>query len=227
MGQKVHPYGFRLGVIKDWKGRWYANKKEYADLLHEDLLIRHYIKQRFFTAGVSTIELERAANRVKVIIHTARPGMVIGKGGQEVDRVRRELEAMTGKQVQINIVEIKVPELDAQLVAENIAFQLQRRVSFRRAMRQAQQRTMRAGALGVKIRVSGRLGGAEIARTEWTPEGSVPLHTLRADIDYGFAEAKTTYGVIGIKVWVFKGEVLDGEQPQPAAAKGERQAAAQ
>lgn len=220
MGQKVHPYGFRLGVIKDWKGRWYANKKEYADLLHEDLLIRHYIKQRFFTAGVSTIELERAANRVKVIIHTARPGMVIGKGGQEVDRVRRELEVMTGKQVQINIVEIKVPELDAQLVAENIAFQLQRRVSFRRAMRQAQQRTMRAGALGVKIRVSGRLGGAEIARTEWTPEGSVPLHTLRADIDYGFAEAKTTYGQIGVKVWIYKGEVLPEKKQKEAAEQG-------
>lgn len=220
MGQKVHPYGFRLGVIKDWKGRWYANKKEYADLLHEDLLIRHYIKQRFFTAGVSTIELERAANRAKVIIHTARPGMVIGKGGQEVDRVRRELEAMTGKQVQINIVEIKVPELDAQLVAENIAFQLQRRVSFRRAMRQAQQRTMRAGALGVKIRVSGRLGGAEIARTEWTPEGSVPLHTLRADIDYGFAEAKTTYGQIGVKVWIYKGEVLPEKKQKEAAEQG-------
>lgn len=220
MGQKVHPYGFRLGVIKDWKGRWYANKKEYSDLLHEDLLIRHYLKEKFFTAGVSEIETERAANRVRVTIHTARPGMVIGRGGQEVDRVRRELEAITGKQVQINIVEVKVPELDAQLVAENIAFQLQRRVSFRRAMRQAQQRAMRMGALGIKIRVSGRLGGAEIARTEWTPEGSIPLHTLRADIDYGFAEAKTTYGQIGVKVWIYKGEVLPQEQEKEAAEQG-------
>jgi len=216
LGQKVHPTGFRLGVIKQWDGRWYANRKEYADLLHEDLEIRKRIKERFFTAGVSKVEIERAANKAKITIHTARPGMVIGKGGQEVDRLRKELEQYTGKQLQINIVEIKRPELDAQLVAENIAFQLERRVSFRRAMRQAQARAMRLGALGIKVRVSGRLNGAEIARTEWTPEGSIPLHTLRADIDYGFAEARTTYGQIGVKVWIYKGEVLPerGRQAQ-------------
>jgi len=216
LGQKVHPTGFRLGVIKDWDGRWYANRKEYADLLHEDLEIRRRIKKRFFTAGVSKVEIERAANKAKITIHTARPGMVIGKGGAEVDRLRKELEQETGKQLQINIVEIKRPELDAQLVAENIAFQLERRVSFRRAMRQAQSRAIRLGALGIKVRVSGRLNGAEIARTEWTPEGSIPLHTLRADIDYGFAEADTTYGRIGVKVWIYKGEVLPerGRQAQ-------------
>lgn len=217
MGQKVHPYGFRLGVIKDWQGRWYAGKREYADLLHEDLEIRSYVKDRFFTAGVSKVEIERAANRVRVTIHTARPGMVIGKGGSEVERLRKELEARTGRQVQVNIMEIKVPELDAQLVAENIAFQLRRRISFRRAMRQAQRRAIRLGAKGIKVMVSGRLGGAEIARTEWSPEGSVPLHTLRADIDYGFAEAATTYGRIGVKVWIYKGEVL----PERAAAGAE------
>lgn len=220
MGQKVHPYGLRLGIIKDWRGRWYANKKEYADLLHEDLLIRHHVKQRFFTAGVSQIEIERAANRAKVTIHTARPGMVIGRGGQEVDRLRKDLEELTSKQLQINIVEIKRPELDAQLVAENVAFQLQRRISFRRAIRQAQQRTMRMGALGIKVQVSGRLGGTEIARTEWSPEGSIPLHTLRADIDYGFAEAKTTYGQIGVKVWIYKGEVLPQKQEKAEAEQG-------
>mgnify|MGYP001343182972 CR=1 FL=1 len=208
MGQKVHPKGLRLGIIKDWDARWYANRKEYAELLHEDLMIRRRIKERFYTAGISKIEIERAANRAKITIHTARPGMVIGKGGQEVDRLRRELEEISGKQLQVNIVEVKRPELDAQLVAENIAFQLERRVSFRRAMRQAVARAMRLGAQGIKIRVSGRLNGAEIARTEWTPEGSVPLHTLRADIDYGFAEARTTYGQIGVKVWIYKGEVL-------------------
>lgn len=216
MGQKVHPVGFRLGIIRDWDGRWYANRREYAKLLHEDLAIRKRIKERFYTAGISKVEIERAANRAKVTIHTARPGMVIGKGGAEVDRLRQELEAETGKQLQINIVEVKRPELDAQLLAENIAFQLERRVSFRRAMRQAQARAMRFGAKGVKIRVSGRLGGAEIARTEWTPEGSVPLHTLRADIDYGFAQASTTYGQIGVKVWIYKGEVLPEKGRQRA-----------
>lgn len=220
MGQKVHPNGLRLGIIKDWNGRWFASKREYAELLHEDIEIRRYIKKRFYTAGISKVEIERAANRAKISIHTARPGMVIGKGGQEVDRLRKELEALTGKQLQINIVEIKTPELDAQLVAENVAFQLERRISFRRAMRQAQQRTMRAGALGIKIRVSGRLGGAEIARTEWTPEGSIPLHTLRADIDYGFAEARTTYGQIGVKVWIYKGEVLPRKREQQSAQQG-------
>jgi len=213
----VHPVGLRLGIIKDWDGRWYAGRKEYAELLHEDLEIRRRIKERFYTAGISKVEIERAANRAKVTIHTARPGMVIGKGGAEVDRLRKELERQTGKQLQINIVEVKRPELDAQLVAENIAFQLERRVSFRRAMRQAQQRAMRFGAKGIKIRIAGRIAGAEIARTEWAAEGSIPLHTLRADIDYGFAEAKTTYGQIGVTVWIYKGEVLPekGKRPQP------------
>lgn len=220
MGQKVHPSGLRLGIIQDWKGRWFASKREYTELLHEDLAIRRYIKNRFYTAGVSRVEIERAANRAKISIHTARPGMIIGKGGQEVDRLRKELEEQTGKQLQINIVEVKRPELDAQLVAENIAFQLERRISFRRAMRQAQQRTIRAGALGIKVRVSGRLGGAEIARAEWSSEGSIPLHTLRADIDYGFAEANTTYGKIGVKVWIYKGDVLPGQQEKQAAQQG-------
>ena len=219
MGQKVHPLGFRLGVIKDWNSKWYANKKNYSGLLHEDLKVRKLIKERFFTAGVSQIEIERAANRAKVTIHTGRPGMVIGKGGSEVDKLRRDLERMTGKQIQVNIVEIKTPELDAQLVAENIAFSLEKRISFRRAMRQAQQRSMRLGAQGIKVSVSGRLGGAEIARTEWNPEGNVPLHTLRADIDYGMAEASTTFGKIGVKVWIYKGEVLP-ERSEKKQAKG-------
>ncbi|MDI6870761.1 MAG: 30S ribosomal protein S3 [Bacillota bacterium] len=207
MGHKTHPLGLRLGIIKDWDARWYADK-EYAALLQEDLKIRKFIKDRFFGAGVSKVGIERAANRLKVSIHTARPGMVIGKGGTEVDKVKSELEALTGKQVAVNIVEIKQPDLDAQLVAENIAFQLERRISFRRAMKQAIQRAMRLGAQGIKTAVSGRLGGAEIARSEWFPEGKVPLHTLRADIDYGFAEANTTYGKIGVKVWIYKGEVF-------------------
>ena len=208
MGQKVNPIGLRVGIIRDWEGKWYAGKRNYADLLHEDLALRKLIKERFYTAGISRVEIERAANRLKITVHTARPGMVIGRGGAEVDGLRKEIEAMTGRQCQINIVEVKVAELDAQLVAENIAFQLERRISFRRAMRQAQQRAVRLGAKGIKIWVSGRLGGAEIARTEWTQEGSIPLHTLRADIDYGFTEADTTYGQIGVKVWIYKGEVL-------------------
>jgi small subunit ribosomal protein S3 len=216
MGQKVHPVGFRLGIVKDWDSKWYANKLEFADLLHEDLSIKKMIKQRFYQAGVSKIEIERAANRAKVTIHTGRPGMIIGRGGAEVDKLRKDLEQMTGRQIQVNIVEIKTPETDAQLVAESIAFALERRISFRRAMRQAQQRAIRQGAKGIKVAVSGRLGGAEIARTEWSPEGSVPLHTLRADIDYGFAEANTTFGKIGVKVWIYHGEVL----PETAAQKG-------
>lgn len=221
MGQKIHPYGLRLGIIKDWEGKWYASQKEYSALLHEDLAIRRIVKERFFTAGVPRVEIERAANRCRITIHTARPGMVIGKGGAEVEHLRQELERLTGKQVQINILEIKQAELDAQLIAENIAFQLERRISFRRAMRQAQQRAMRMGAKGVKVRCSGRLGGAEIARTEWSTEGSVPLHTLRGDIDYGFAEARTTYGRIGVKVWVYKGEVLPAKREAKAAQGGE------
>ncbi|MGI6036245.1 MAG: 30S ribosomal protein S3 [Limnochordia bacterium] len=222
MGQKVHPIGLRIGIIKDWESKWYAGKRDFAELLHEDLMIRKYIKERFYSAGVSRIEIERAANRVRVTIHTARPGMVIGRGGTEVDSVRRVLEEKTGKQIQVNIVEIKVPELDAQLVAENIASQLERRVSFRRAMRQAQQRTMRLGAEGIKVAVAGRLGGAEIARREWNPEGKIPLHTLRADIDYGFAEADTTYGQIGVKVWIYKGEVLPSKPQSSESAEGGR-----
>lgn len=207
MGQKTHPLGMRLGIIKDWDARWYA-EKDYAKLLHEDLKIRKLVKERFFNAGVARIELERAANMVKITIHTAKPGMVIGKGGTMVDEFRKDLEKKTGRQISINIIEVKKPDLDAQLVAESIAGQLERRIAFRRAMRQAKQKAMKMGAQGIKIAVSGRLGGAEIARTEWTPEGSVPLQTLRADIDYGFAEAYTTYGKIGVKVWIYKGEVL-------------------
>lgn len=218
MGQKTHPIGLRLGIIKDWDARWYADK-DYATLLHEDLKLRRYIKERFYAAGISKVTIERAANRVKVTIHTARPGMLIGKQGAEVDKLKKDLEAQTGKQVSVNIVEIKVPELDAQLVAENIAFQLERRVSFRRAMKQAIQRARRLGALGIKTMVSGRLGGAEIARTEWFPEGKVPLQTLRADIDYGFAEANTTYGKIGVKVWIYKGEVLPEKKVEAKAAE--------
>ncbi len=207
MGQKVHPLGLRLGIVKDWDAKWYADKN-FADLLHEDLMIRKLIKERFYSAGVGKIEIERAANRAKVTINTARPGMVIGRGGTEVDSLRKELETLTGKQVQVNISEIKNPELDAQLVAENIASQLEKRVSFRRAMKQALTRAMKLGAQGVKMRCSGRLGGAEIARSEGYSEGKVPLHTLRADIDYGFAEAVTTYGKIGVKVWIYKGDIL-------------------
>ncbi|MDI9439471.1 MAG: 30S ribosomal protein S3 [Limnochordia bacterium] len=221
MGQKVHPVGFRLGIVKEWDSKWYANKLEYADLLHEDLEIKKMIKQRFYQAGVSRIEIERAANRAKVTIHTGRPGMVIGRGGTEVDKLRKDLESMTGRQMQVNIVEIKTPEIDAQLVAESIAFALERRISFRRAMRQAQQRAIRMGAKGIKVAVSGRLGGAEIARTEWSPEGSIPLHTLRADIDYGFAEANTTFGKIGVKVWIYHGEILPESSAQTKDKGGE------
>ncbi|NPV54061.1 MAG: 30S ribosomal protein S3 [Firmicutes bacterium] len=219
MGQKVHPLGLRLGVIKDWASRWYS-KKNYSELLHEDLEIRKFIKGRLYAAGISRVEIERAANRVRLTIHTARPGMVIGKGGQEVESLRRQLESLTGKQVSVNIVEVRIPELDAQLVAENIAQQIEKRISFRRAMKQALARAMKLGAQGVKMSCSGRLGGAEIARSEGYNEGKVPLHTLRADIDYGFAEAYTTYGRIGVKVWIYKGEVLP-EKPKAAAQGGE------
>ncbi|MDA8442891.1 MAG: 30S ribosomal protein S3 [Peptococcaceae bacterium] len=207
MGQKVNPKGLRVGIIRDWESRWYADKN-YVELLHEDIKLRKFVKTKLFAAGVPKVEIERAANRIKISIHTAKPGIVIGRGGAEVDNLRKTLEKMSGKQVNVNIVEIKKPELDAQLVAENIAAQLEKRVSFRRAMKQSVGRTMRLGAKGIKIMCAGRLGGAEIARTEWYNEGSVPLHTLRADIDYGFAEANTTYGKIGVKVWIYKGEVL-------------------
>jgi small subunit ribosomal protein S3 len=220
MGQKVHPIGLRVGIIKDWDGRWYADKKEYAGLIHEDVKVRNYIKKRLYASGIARVEIERAANRVKVTIHTARPGMVIGRQGNEVENIRKELEKLTGKQVQLNIAEVKSPELTAQLVAENVAFQLERRTSYRRAMKQAIQRAMKFGAQGVKVHCSGRLMGAEIARSEQYSEGKVPLHTLRADIDYGFAEANTTYGKIGVKVWIYKGEILQASRK--VSAKAER-----
>ena len=208
MGQKVNPHGLRVGIIKDWDSKWYADKKSFDELLVEDYNIREYVKEKLFIAGISRLEIERAANKIKLNVYTAKPGMVIGRGGSGVEELRNELEKMTGKSVVINVEEIKKPELDAQLVAENIASQLERRVSFRRAMKQGIQRTMRAGALGMKTSVSGRLGGADMARTEAYSEGTIPLQTLRADIDYGFAEADTTYGKLGVKVWLYKGEVL-------------------
>ncbi|MDR6226951.1 30S ribosomal protein S3 [Desmospora profundinema] len=214
MGQKVNPVGLRVGVIRDWESKWYGGK-DYADMLHEDIGIREFLAKRLKDAAVSTVEIERAANRVNLTIHTAKPGMVIGKGGSEVEALRQQLTKLTGKKVHININEIKSPELDARLVAESIAQQLERRISFRRAMKQTIQRTLRAGAKGVRTQVSGRLGGADIARTEGYSEGTVPLHTLRADIDYGIAEAHTTYGRIGVKVWIYRGEVL------PAKKKGD------
>ena len=205
MGQKVHPYGFRIGVNKTWRSRWYAEKK-YADLLHEDLRLRDDLKRRLGHAGVSGIEIERAANKLKVNILTSRPGIIIGRKGVEVDRLKEEIRRRTGRDVFINILEIDKPEVDAQLVAEAIGMQLVKRVAFRRAMRKAVESAQRFGARGIKVRVAGRLGGSEIARSEWYLEGQLPLHTLRAELDYGFAEAHTTYGVIGIKVWMFRGE---------------------
>ncbi|MEX2459984.1 MAG: 30S ribosomal protein S3 [Paenibacillaceae bacterium] len=207
MGQKIHPIGFRIGVIRDWESKWYAGK-DYGDLLLEDVKIREYLKKKLKDSALSHVEIERASNRVNVTIHTAKPGMVIGKGGAEVEVIRNHIASFSNKKVHINISEIKYPDLVAILVAESIAQQLERRVSFRRAMKQALQRTMRSGAKGIKTAVSGRLGGAEIARSEGYNEGTVPLHTLRADIDYGTAEAHTTYGLIGVKVWIYRGEVL-------------------
>jgi small subunit ribosomal protein S3 len=207
MGQKVHPYGFRVGITKPWFSKWY-NERNYADLLHEDIQFRKIVKARLFNTGVSRIEIERAASKVKVIIHTARPGLVIGKKGAGIDALKIELQKLTKNEVFLDIQEVRKAEIDAQLVAENVALQLERRVAFRRAMKRAVQSALKLGALGIKIQVAGRLGGSEIARTEWYREGRVPLHTLRADVDYGFAEANTTYGLIGVKVWVFKGEIL-------------------
>lgn len=207
MGQKINPNGLRLGIIEDWNAKWYA-EEDYADSLHEDLSIREYINEKLSEASVSKIEIERAANRVNVSIHTARPGMVIGKGGSEVDALRNKLNQLTGKKVHVNVVEIKNPDLDAKLVAESIAEQLENRISFRRAQKQAIQRARRAGAEGVRTLVSGRLNGADKARSEGFAEGSVPLHTLRAEIDYAHAEADTTFGKLGVKVWIYKGEVL-------------------
>lgn len=208
MGQKVNPKGLRVGIIRDWDSKWFATRKDYINFLHEDFKIRKFIKAKLYIAGISLIEIERAANRVKITINTAKPGIVIGRGGTEVENLRKELVKMTGKQINLNIAEVKKPELNAQLVSENIATQLEKRIAFRRAMKQGVTKSMRMGAQGIKIATSGRLNGAEIARTEWYSEGKVPLHTLRADIDYGFAEANTTYGKIGVKVWIYKGEVL-------------------
>ena len=218
MGQKVNPHGIRLGIVKDWDARWYADK-DFAQNLHEDIKIRDYLKNSLQTAGVPRVETERSKNRLKLTIHTAKPGMVIGRGGSGIEQIKEGLKNLTDKRVDINIAEIKQPDLDATLVAENIAAQLERRIAFRRAMKQAVGRTMRLGAKGIKIAVSGRLGGAEIARRESYREGSIPLHTLRADIDYGTAEAHTTYGRIGIKVWIFKGEVLHDKKQQSRNGK--------
>jgi small subunit ribosomal protein S3 len=208
MGQKMHPHGLRVGVIKDWNSKWYADKKHYSDYLVEDHKIREYVKKKLFVSGISKIEIERTAKFVKINVYTAKPGLVIGKGGQLAESLKNDLQKMIGKEVNLNIVEVKNIDLDAQLVAENICAQLERRISFRRAMKQCMQKTMKAGALGIKTSVSGRLGGADMARTEFYKEGTIPLQTLRADIDYGFYEANTTYGKIGVKVWIYKGEVL-------------------
>ncbi|BCS53063.1 30S ribosomal protein S3 [Geobacter sp. SVR] len=210
MGQKINPIGFRLGVIKTWDSKWYA-EADYATLLHEDLKIRSFLKKRLYSSGVSKIEIERAANKTKINIFTARPGLIIGKKGSEVETIKKELSSLTSKEIFININEVRKPELDAQLVAENVALQLERRIAFRRAMKKSVTSALKFGAKGIRITCSGRLGGAEMSRTEWYREGRVPLHTLRADIDYGFAEAKTTYGLIGVKVLIFKGEILPGQ----------------
>lgn len=214
MGQKTHPIGIRLGIIKTWDSKWY-DKKNYTSFLHEDLIIRKLIKENLFHAGISKIEIERAGQSIRVIIHTARPGIIIGKKGSEVEKLKKELERLSGKQLSIDIKEVRKPEIDAQLVAENIALQLEKRVAFRKAMKKAIASALRFGALGVKVSCSGRLAGSEIARTEWYREGRVPLHTFRADIYYGLAEAKTTYGRIGVKVWIYKGDILT----EPAVAE--------
>ncbi|MDJ0805347.1 MAG: 30S ribosomal protein S3 [Gammaproteobacteria bacterium] len=212
MGQKVHPTGIRLGIVKDWTSKWYADTKQFADLLNSDLKVRDYLKKRLSQASVSRIQIDRPANNAHITVHTARPGLVIGKKGEDIDALRAEVSGMMGVPVHMSIEEIRKPELDAQLVAEGIAQQLERRVMFRRAMKRSVQNAMRLGAEGIKVNIGGRLNGAEIARSEWYREGRVPLHTLRADIDYGFAEASTTYGIIGVKVWIFKGEVFgEGE----------------
>ena len=229
MGQKVHPFGFRLGFNKTWLSRWFADK-DYAKLLHEDIKLRAELKKQFQHAGVAKIEIERAANKLKIDLHTSRPGIIIGRKGAEVDKLRQALQKKTGREVFINILEIQKPELDAQLIAESVAMQLEKRIAFRRAMRKAVESALRFGAKGIKIRVSGRLNGAEIARSEWYLHGQLPLQTLRADIDYGFTEAHTTYGTIGIKTWLYKGERLtprvareeEFRQPRRAAGGGDR-----
>ncbi len=222
MGQKVNPHGLRIGIIKDWDTKWYANDKSFGDLLVEDNKIRKFIKKKLYISGIARIEIERAANKIKINVNTAKPGLVIGKGGTGIEELRKEIEKMTQKSVLINITEIKTPEMEAQLVAENIASQLEKRISFRRAMKQAMSRSMKLGAKGIKTAVAGRLGGAEIARTEHYHEGTIPLQTLRADIDYGFAEADTTYGKLGVKVWIYKGEVLPAAKKVRKAEGGEK-----
>lgn len=224
MGHKVHPTGFRLGIIKDWTSKWYADSRNYANFLNTDLEVRAFIKEKLKQASVSRVQIERPARNARITIHTARPGIVIGKKGEDVESLRQQVSKMMGVPVHINIEEVRKPELDAYLVAESVAQQLERRIMFRRAMKRAVTNAMRLGAKGVKICVAGRLNGSEIARTEWYREGRVPLHTLRADIDYGFAEAHTTYGVIGVKLWIFKGEVFDVQQPD-ANAVAEKPAA--
>ena len=228
MGHKVHPTGIRLGIAKDWNSKWYANKKQYAGFLGADLRVREMLRKKLAQAGISKIFIERPANNARVTIHTARPGVVIGKRGEDIEKLRREVSALMGVPAHINVSEVRKPELDAQLVAESIAQQLERRIMFRRAMKRAVGNAMRLGALGIKVNVAGRLNGAEIARSEWYREGRVPLHTLRADIDYGFAEAKTTYGIIGIKTWIYKGEIFDfsqvgqEKQEENSSPRGER-----
>jgi small subunit ribosomal protein S3 len=211
VGQKVHPYGFRLGKFLTWKSRWFATK-DYGRLLHEDLRIKKELKGRFYHAGIARIEIERAANKLTVIVHTSRPGIIIGRKGSEIDKLKTDLQAATGREVYINIQEVRKPELEAQLVAESVAQQLEKRVAFRRAMRRAVDTSLRFGAKGVKVRCAGRLNGAEIARAEWYLQGQLALHTLRADIDYGFAQAYTTFGVIGVKAWIYKGEIYDSNE---------------
>lgn len=223
MGQKINPTGLRVGVIKDWESRWYAKNADFGDMLVEDYNLREWLLTKLAPAGVPKIEIERDANRVRINIHCAKPGMVIGRGGSEIDKLKAECEKKLGKDVSLNIVEIKSPDLNAQLVAESIASQLERRISFRRALKQAIGRTMKLGAKGIKTQVSGRLGGADIARTEHDHEGTIPLQTIRADIDYGFAEAKTTYGRVGVKVWIYRGEVLhDNANRRPRREGGAR-----
>ena len=221
MGQKTHPYGFRLGYNKPWKSRWYADK-DYADLLHEDVKLRRELKEKLKSAGISSIDIERAANKLVVRIYTARPGIIIGRKGAEIDKLKADIQKRTSREVFIDILEVNKPELDAQLVAENIALQLEKRVSFRRAMRKSVDSALRFGCKGIKVRVSGRLNGNEIARSEWYLQGRLPLHTLRGDIDYGFAEARTTYGVIGVKTWIYRGDIYEQKrrQPQQAGASG-------
>jgi len=225
MGQKVHPTGIRLGIVKDWTSKWYADSKSYGDYLNTDIEVRSYLRKRLAHASVSRIQMERTAGSARITVHTARPGVVIGKKGEDIEALRRDIAKMMGIQVHVNIEEIRKPELDAQLVAESVAQQLERRIMFRRAMKRAVMNSLRLGAQGIKVHVAGRLGGAEIARSEWYREGRVPLHTLRADIDYGFAEANTTYGVIGVKVWIFKGEIFDRVQQAAVSGAGKSTAA--